>query len=112
VIDLYTWTTPNAARLPSCWRKSACLPVHAIDISKDEQFAPAFLKSRPITASPRCRYRHRNVTDGVGAILIYLADKTGSCCRNPQGALSGDRVLTWQMADRGRCSPGPSLREI
>ncbi len=42
--------------------------VHPIDIGKDEQFAPAFLKISPNNRIPRDRrYRHRHLADGVGA---------------------------------------------
>jgi GST-like protein len=43
VIDLYTWTTPNG-RKANIMLEEIGLPytVHAIDISKDEQFAPEF----------------------------------------------------------------------
>ncbi|HEV8464589.1 MAG TPA: glutathione S-transferase family protein, partial [Pseudolabrys sp.] len=45
MIDLYTWTTPNG-RKASIALEEFGLPytVHPIDISKDEQFAPDFLK--------------------------------------------------------------------
>ena len=48
MIDLYTWTTPNG-RKASIALEELGLPytVHPIDISKDEQFAPAFLKIAP-----------------------------------------------------------------
>jgi len=46
VIDLYTWTTPNG-RKASIALEEMGLPytVHPVDISKDEQFKPEFLKS-------------------------------------------------------------------
>ena len=52
MIDLYTWTTPNG-RKASIMLEEIGLPytVHAIDISKDEQFAPDFSqRSRRTTA--------------------------------------------------------------
>src|SRR3954447_12133913 len=45
MIDLYTWTTPNGRKV-SILLEELGLPytAHAIDINKDEQFAPDFLK--------------------------------------------------------------------
>ena len=44
MIDLYYWTTPNGHKV-SLFLEEAGLPykVHPINISKNEQFAPAFL---------------------------------------------------------------------
>ena len=48
MIDLYTWTTPNG-RKASIALEELGLPftTHPIDIGKDEQFKPEFLKSAP-----------------------------------------------------------------
>src|SRR5947208_9888502 len=79
VIDLYTWTTPNG-RKASIALEEFGLPytAHAVDIGKDEQYKPEFLKISPNNRIPA-------IVDGdngmalmeSGAILIYLADKTG-----------------------------------
>ena len=54
MIDLYTWTTPNG-RKASIVLEELGLPytAHAIDIGKDEQFKPEFLKIARTTASRR-----------------------------------------------------------
>jgi hypothetical protein len=51
MIDLYTWTTPNGRKVSIALEEFG-LPykAHAIDISKDEQFAPAFRRFRRTTA--------------------------------------------------------------
>src|SRR3954465_16043062 len=48
MIGLYTWTTPNGRKV-SILLEELGLPytAHAIDINKDEQFAPDFLTIRP-----------------------------------------------------------------
>ena len=53
MIDLYTWTTPNGRKV-SILLEELGIPyqAHAIDISKDEQFAPAFLKIAPNNRIP------------------------------------------------------------
>ena len=53
MIDLYTWTTPNG-RKASIALEELGLPytVHPIDITKDQQFAPEFLKIAPNNRIP------------------------------------------------------------
>ena len=108
MIDLYTWTTPNG-RKASIMLEEIGLPykAHAIDISKDEQFAPDFLKIAPNNRIPAI-VDHDNGMSLMesGAILIYLADKTGKLLpKSGEGALPGDRMA--DVADgrpRARCS--------
>jgi Glutathione S-transferase len=56
VIDLYTWTTPNG-RKASIALEEMGLPytVHAVDISKDEQFKPELPQDQPEQPHPRHR---------------------------------------------------------
>src|SRR5712692_7451802 len=85
VIDLYTWTTPNG-RKAAIMLEEVGLPytVHPIDISKDEQFAPAFLKVAPNNRIPAIVDRDNTMAlMESGAILIYLADKTGKLLPKP-----------------------------
>ena len=53
MIDLYTWTTPNGRKV-SILLEELGVPYtpHPIDISKDEQFAPDFLKIAPNNRIP------------------------------------------------------------
>ena len=53
MIDLYTWTTPNG-RKASIALEELGLPytVHPIDIGKDEQLRPEFLKISPNNRIP------------------------------------------------------------
>ena len=79
MIDLYTWTTPNGRKV-SIALEELGLPytVHPIDISKDEQFAPEFLKVAPNNRIPAIVDRDNGMSlMESGAILIYLANKTG-----------------------------------
>ena len=48
MIDLYTWATPNG-RKASIMLEEVELPytVHEINVTKDDQFAPEFLKISP-----------------------------------------------------------------
>jgi GST-like protein len=104
MIDLYTWTTPNG-RKASIALEEMGLPyrVHTIDITKDEQFAPAFLKISPNNRIPAIVDHDANLSlFESGAILMYLAEKTGRLW--PQTMPERWQVmqwLMWQMAGIG-----------
>ncbi len=110
MIDLYTWTTPNG-RKASIMLEEIGLPytVHAIDISKDEQFAPDFLKVAPNNRIPAIVDRDNNMSlMESGAILIYLADKTGKLL--PKSGEGRYKVIEWLMWQMG--GPGPMLGQV
>lgn len=77
MIKLYSWTTPNGRKVSIALEEMG-LPYESIpvNIGKDEQFAPAFLKISPNNRIPA-------IVDGdvalfeSGAILMYLAQKSG-----------------------------------
>ena len=67
MIDLYTWTTPNGRKV-SIALEELGLPytVHAVDIGKDEQFKPEFLKISPNNRIPAIVDRDNGMSaDGV-----------------------------------------------
>jgi GSH-dependent disulfide-bond oxidoreductase len=110
VIDLYTWTTPNGRKV-SIALEELGLPytVHAIDISKDEQFRPDFLKIAPNNRIPAIVDSDRGLSlMESGAILIYLADKTGKLLAK-DGA-KRYRTIEWLMWQMG--GPGPMLGQV
>lgn len=82
MIDLYTWTTPNG-RKASIMLEEVGLPyrVHPVNLGKDEQFAPNFLAVSPNNKIPAIV--DHDAAGGPqavfesGAILVYLAEKTG-----------------------------------
>jgi len=79
VIDLYTWTTPNGRKISIALEEMG-LPytVHPVDIGKDEQFKPEFLKISPNNRIPAIVDRDNGLSlMESGAILTYLGDKTG-----------------------------------
>jgi GST-like protein len=105
VIDLYTWTTPNG-RKASIALEEFGLPykVHPVDIGKDEQFAANYLKISPNNKIPALIDRDTGIQlMESGAILIYLADKTGKLL--PKEGEPRYRVLEWLMWQMG--GPGP-----
>ena len=82
---------------------------HAIDISKDEQFAPAFLKISPNNRIPAIVDNDTGMSlFESGAILIYLADKTGKLL--PKQGEDRYRVIEWLMWQMG--GPGPMLGQV
>lgn len=110
MIDLYTWTTPNGRKV-SIALEELGLPytVHAIDIGKDEQFAPAFLKVSPNNKIPAIVDRDNNFSlFESGAILLYLAEKTGKLL--PKDLQARYRVVEWLMWQMG--GPGPMLGQV
>lgn len=110
MIDLYTWTTPNG-RKASIALEEMGLPykAHAIDISKDEQFAPAFLKISPNNRIPAIIDNDNGLSlFESGAILIYLADKTGKLM--PKDGEKRYRVIEWLMWQMG--GVGPMLGQV
>ena len=76
MIDLYTWPTPNGRKISIALEEFGLdYEAHAINISKDEQFAPAFLAMSPNNKIPAIVDRNSGRTlMESGAILIYLAE--------------------------------------
>ena len=105
MIDLYTWSTPNGRKI-SIMLEELEWPyeVHAINITKDEQFAPAFLAISANNKIPA-------IVDSdsgfalmeSGAILLYLAHKSGRLL-----AADGEqrwRAIEWLMWQMGGAGP-------
>ncbi len=105
MIELYTWTTPNG-RKASIMLEELGLPynVHAIDISKDEQFKPEFLKISPNNRIPAIVDTDTGISlMESGALMIYLADKTGRLLPNEGAARY--KVIEWLMWQMGGIGP-------
>ena len=77
MIDLYTWTTPNGRKVSMLLEELGVdYTVHAIDLSKGEQFAPDFLKIAPNNRIPAIVDNDTGMhLMESGAIMMYLADK-------------------------------------
>ena len=105
MIDLYTWTTPNGRKV-SILLEELGLPyeAHPIDIGQDEQFAPEFLAISPNNKIPAIVDRETGqALMESGAILIYLADKTGRFL--PGAGAPRYNVLEWLMWQMGGIGP-------
>lgn len=110
MIQLYTSDTPNGYKA-SIMLEEVGLPyeVHFIHLSKGEQRTPEFLKINPNGKIPAIVDTENGQTVfESGAILIYLAEKTGKLF--PAAPAARMEVLQWlffQMA-----SVGPMLGQL
>ena len=105
MIDLYTWTTPNG-RKASIMLEEIGLPytVHAVDISKDEQFKPEFLKISPNNRIPAIVDHDTGIAlMESAALMIYLADKTGQLI--PKDLAGRYETIQWVMFQMGGIGP-------
>ncbi len=109
MIDLYTWPTPNGHKVHIMLEETG-LPyrVHPIDIGKGDQFQPEFLKISPNNKMPAMV--DSDGPDGKpmavfesGAILIYLASKTGKFL--PENLRDKWSTLQWLMFQMGGVGP-------
>ncbi len=107
MIDLYTWQTPNGRKVSIALEELGLdYEAHAVNIAKDEQFAPDFLKISPNNKIPAIVDRETGTAMmESGAILLYLADKTGKLM--PADEKGRWKVMEWLMMQMG--SVGPML---
>jgi glutathione S-transferase/GST-like protein len=106
MIDLYTAATPNGHKVSIALEELA-LPyaLQVLDFAKNEQKQPAFLAINPNGRIPAI-VDHAEDDFAVfesGAILIYLAEKTGQLM--PADAKGRSRVLQWLMFQMGGIGP-------
>jgi GSH-dependent disulfide-bond oxidoreductase len=105
MIDLYTFTTPNG-RKASIMLEEIGLPyeVHKIDITKNDQFTPEYIAINPNSKIPAIVDRDNDITIfESGAILIYLAEKTGKFL--PTELKKRFEVIEWLMLQMGSIGP-------
>ena len=108
MIDLYSWATPNGQKISIALEELGLdYRLKLINIGADEQFAPNFLSLSPnnrIPAiidhdGPNC---HPISLFESGAILFYLAEKTGQLMpQDPAGRANLMQWLMWQMGGFG-----------
>lgn len=110
MIDLHTWSTPNGRKV-SIMLEECGLPyrVHAVDIGKDEQFKPEFLAISPNNRIPAIVDSDTGISlFESGAILMYLADKTGKFW--PKESAARWATVQWLMWQMG--GVGPMLGQV
>ena len=108
MIDAYTWPTPNGHKIHIMLEETGLqYRVHGVNIREGEQFKPEFLKISPNNRIPA-------IVDSegpggkpisifeTGAILLYLASKTGKFLPADMHARwSCMQWLMWQMGGLG-----------
>jgi glutathione S-transferase/GST-like protein len=106
MIDLYTAATPNG------WKASITLEelelpyrLHVVDLASGEQKQPAFTAINPNGRIPAIVDRDEGdfAVFESGAIMVYLAEKTGRLL--PTDAKGRSRVLQWLMFQMGGVGP-------
>jgi len=104
MIDLYTWGTPNGRKASIMLEETGLeYAVHAIDITRGEQHDPEFLKISPNNKIPAMVDREVGISMmESGAILLYLAEKTGKFMpREERARWQCIEWLMWQMGGLG-----------
>ena len=104
-IDLYTWATPNGRKV-SIMLEELELPyrVFPIDITKGDQLEESFMKLSPNNKIPGIVDHEAGVQlMESGAILMYLADKTGKLMS--QKNESYWQEMEWLMFQMGHIGP-------
>jgi GSH-dependent disulfide-bond oxidoreductase len=109
MIEVYSWATPNGHKVHIMLEECGLsYRVHAVDIGAGEQFDPAFLAISPNNKIPAIV--DPEGPDGKpfsvfesGAILLYLAGKTGKFL--PDSVAGKYEVLQWLMFQMGGVGP-------
>ena len=109
MIDLYYWPTPNGQKVSIALEEMGLdYTIKPINIGKGDQFTPQFLAISPNNRMPAI-VDHDPAGGGApqsvfesGAILIYLAEKTGQflAAAGP-GRVAALEWLMWQMGGLG-----------
>jgi len=109
MIEVYSWATPNGHKVHIMLEECG-LPyrVHAIDIGAGDQFEPDFLAISPNNKIPAIVDSDGPEGKPIslfesGAILLYLAGKTGKLL--PAGVSARYEVLQWLMFQMGGVGP-------
>ena len=109
MLDLYYWTTPNGHKVTMFLEEAElAYTLRPVNIGKGEQFEPAFLAIAPNNRIPAL-VDHAPADGGEplglfesGAILEYLADKTGRFLpRETRPRFEVLQWLYWQMGGLG-----------
>ena len=101
MIELYTANTPNGKKISIMLEEiNYKYNVSTIDLNKGDQFKPGFKKISPFSKIPVIKDSDNNeVVFESGAILIYLAEKSGKYFDNK------NIITQWLMAQMGYVGP-------
>jgi GST-like protein len=108
-IDLYYWPTPNGRKL-TIFLEEVELPYNVVpvNIAAGDQFEPEFLRISPNNKIPAIVDPEGPDGEPIslfesGAILIYLAEKTGRFL--PSSSRESYAALQWLMFQMGHVGP-------
>lgn len=109
MIDVYSWATPNGHKVHIMLEETGlAYRAHPVDIGAGDQFQPEFLKISPNNKIPAIvdpdgpGGRPISLFES-GAILIYLADKTGQLI--PKDLAGRYETIQWVMFQMGGIGP-------
>lgn len=110
MIDLYTWGTPNGRKVSIALEEMGLeYKSIIVNIREGQQFDPAFLKIAPNNRIPAIVDHDNGLTlMETGAILVYLAEKTGKFW--PKEGEARWRCMEWLMWQMGGF--GPMLGQV
>jgi GST-like protein len=113
MLTLHTWTTPNGRKIPIMLEELGLeYTIQTVNIGKDEQFQPEFLKLSPNNKIPAIvdtdADGNRFSIFESGAILTYLAEKSGKLL--PASGAARYKVLEWLHWQIGGL--GPMLGQV
>ena len=109
MIELYYWPTPNGHKITMFLEEAGLdYRIVPVNIAKGDQFKPEFLAFSPnnrmpaiIDSAPADGGAAITVFES-GAILVYLAEKTGQLLpQDVRGRISGLEWLFWQVGGLG-----------
>ena len=109
MIDLHYWPTPNGHKITIFLEEAGLeYDIHPVDISAGDQFKPSFLAISPNNRMPAIVDHSPASGEGPlsvfesGAILLYLAEKTGRFLpADPRARITVIQWLMWQMGGLG-----------
>jgi GST-like protein len=111
MIDLYYWPTPNGWKISIMLEECGlAYQMRPINIGKGEQFSPEFLAFSPnnrmpaiVDNAPADESLEPIAVFESGAILLYLAEKTGQFM--PSDVRGKNQVVQWLMWQMGGLGP-------
>ena len=107
MIDFYTWYTPNGRKVALLLEETGIdYTTIPVNIGKDEQFEPDFLKIAPNNRIPAIVDHDNNDFSlmETGAIMLYLAEKTGQFLNTKDRDVYW-RTMEWLMWQMGGVGP-------
>ena len=107
-IQLYSLATPNGQKVAIALEEMGLeYDAHTIDIMAGDQFTDDFIRINPNSKIPAILDGDHAVMES-GAILLYLAEKTGKFL--PKDTFERSRVLQWLFFQMG--GPGPMFGQF